>query len=45
MHSASGQQQQMMQVSKSFAAEVILFAEATRDFTVFPGTAALIRAY
>lgn len=41
MHSASGQQQMMMQVSRSFAAQVILFAEAT----VFPGAAALVRVY
>lgn len=45
MLSSSGKKQNMMQVSKRFTAQVILLVEAARDFTVSPGTAALVRLY
>lgn len=32
-------------ISKRFTAQVILLVEAARDFTVSPGTAALVRLY
>lgn len=45
MHFASGKKRKMVHISRRLAAEVLLLVEATRDFTVLAGTAALVRVH